>query len=93
MTRCEGTTRLLGHLDHRRELDPRNLDVPTRWLRCERSEPRNLGRWAETSTTGAASLVRLPDMEAVFIALMALVVLTTGYLALVVLHKMFASGS
>jgi hypothetical protein len=32
-------------------------------------------------------------MEAVFIALMALVVLTTGYLALVVLYKMFASGS
>jgi hypothetical protein len=32
-------------------------------------------------------------MEAVFIALMALVVLMTGYLAIVVLYKLFASGS
>ena len=32
-------------------------------------------------------------MEAVFISLMALVVLMTGYAAVVVLYKMFRSGS
>ena len=32
-------------------------------------------------------------MEAVFISLMALVVLMAGYAALVLLHKMFRSGS
>lgn len=34
---------------------------------------------------------RLPRMEAVFISLMALVVLLTGYVALVVLYKLFKS--
>jgi hypothetical protein len=39
------------------------------------------------------TLDRLPGMEAVFIALMALVVLMTGYVALAALYKLFASGS
>ena len=36
---------------------------------------------------------RLPGMEAVFISLMALVVLLTGYVALVVLYKLFKTQS
>ena len=35
----------------------------------------------------------LGPMEAVFISLMALVVLLTGYVALVVLYKLFKTGS
>ena len=35
------------------------------------------------------TLYRLRRMEAVFISLMALVVLVTGYVALVVLYKLF----
>jgi hypothetical protein len=36
---------------------------------------------------------RLPAMEAVFIALMALVVLLTGYVALVVLYRLFKTDN
>ena len=39
------------------------------------------------------TLVRLPPMEAVFISLMVLVVLLTGFVALMVLYKLFKPGS
>ncbi|CAN5416622.1 hypothetical protein BH10ACT10_BH10ACT10_01630 [soil metagenome] len=38
-----------------------------------------------------STLYRLPPMEAVFISLMALVVLLTGYVALAVLRKLFTT--
>jgi hypothetical protein len=38
---------------------------------------------------GPDPLDRLPGMEAVFIGLMALVVLLTGYVSMVVLYKLF----
>jgi hypothetical protein len=41
----------------------------------------------------SATLVRLPPMEAVFISLMVLVVLLTGFVALMVLYKLFKAGS
>jgi uncharacterized RDD family membrane protein YckC len=41
----------------------------------------------------SGAVVRLGPMEAVFICLMALVVLLTGYVALVVLYKLFRADS
>lgn len=47
------------------------------------------GRRTTTDRVGAEPADRLPFMEAVFISLMALVVLLTGYVALLVLYKLF----
>lgn len=41
----------------------------------------------------APTLVRLRPMEAVLISLMVLVVLLTGFVALLVLYKLFKTGS
>ena len=55
-----------------------------RWLRCE---------LASLETTDKSPVVRLRPMEAVFISLMVLVVLLTGFVALMVLYKLFKTGS
>jgi len=47
------------------------------------------GRRTTTDRGSAEPADRLPFMEAVFISLMALVVLLTGYVALLVLYKLF----
>lgn len=43
----------------------------------------------QAATSLDAGIDRLPRMEAVFIGLMALVVLLTGYVSLLVLFKLF----
>jgi hypothetical protein len=47
----------------------------------------------DASDGPAAGADRLARMEAVFISLMALVVLLTGYVAFVVLYKLLKAGS
>ena len=48
---------------------------------------------ASLETTDKCPVVRLRPMEAVFISLMVLVVLLTGFVALMVLYKLFKTGS
>ena len=47
----------------------------------------------DASVGGRRRADRLARMEAVFISLMALVVLLTGYVALVILFKLYKAGS
>ena len=61
-----------------------HLNQRGRWLTCE---------LASLETTDKCPVVRLRPMEAVFISLMVLVVLLTGFVALMVLYKLFKTGS